>query len=350
MKTKLRPDILLDGSQGEGGGQILRTALGLSAVTGKPFTMVRIRAGRKRPGLMRQHLAGVKAVASLTDALIPERVGLGSTSLDFEPRDLRGGEETFLIGSAGSTTLLFQTVLPILLKAPEACRFSFVGGTHVPFAPCFEYAAEILLPTLRAMGADLSIQLERAGFFPAGGGLFEVSSSPADLSPIHWNEAAMKEELTGEILLTSGIASSVADREMKKLFSAFGLDRSQVWVRHPVGTACPGNAVLIRAASSYGSPGTLTSSYGDRGKRAERVASESIMGMKRYLESSAPVDEFLADQLLVPLALAGGGSFVATALTPHFHSQVDVISQFLPDVFIETECLDRFTWKVEITK
>lgn len=349
MKTKIRPDILLDGSLGEGGGQILRTALGLSAVTGKAFTMVRIRAGRKRPGLMRQHLAGVKAVAMLTDAVIPERVGLGSTSLDFEPRDLRGGEETFLIGSAGSTTLLFQTVLPILLKSPEPCRFSFVGGTHVPFAPCFEYAAEILLPALKAMGADLSMRLDRAGFFPAGGGLFEVSSSPADLSPAHWNERVEADELTGEVLLTPTIPSSVADRELKKLVSAFQMDRSQVWVRRPEGTACAGNVVLVRAASATGASGTLTAGYGDRGKRAERVAGEAIMGMKRYLESSAPVDEFLADQLLVPLALAGGGSFVTTALTPHFHSQVDVISQFLPEVSIATECLDRFAWKVEVT-
>ena len=350
MKTKMRPDILLDGSQGEGGGQILRAALGLSAVTGKPFTMVKIRAGRKRPGLMRQHLAGVKAVATLTDARMPERVGLGSTSLDFEPRTLRGGEETFLIGSAGSTTLLFQTVLPILLKATESCRFSFVGGTHVPFAPCFEYVAEILVPTLRALGANLSVSLDRVGFFPAGGGLFEASSSPSELSPVHWTGPATKDEITAEVLVTPSIHSSVAEREQRKVASEFNLDRSEVWMRHVELTACPGNAVLVRAAGRGGSPGTLTASYGDHGKRAERVASEAIWPMKRYLESPANIDEFLADQLLVPLALAGGGSFTTTALTPHFYSQVEVISQFLPDIEIQTERLDRLAWKVVVTQ
>lgn len=347
MKTLMKnAEIQLNGSNGEGGGQILRTALSLSAITGKPFQLEQIRAGRKRPGLMRQHLTCVRATAELCGAKTSE-VSIGSGSLTFSPDRIRGSHQTFSIGTAGSTTLLMQTIFPVLLQAPDASGVTLQGGTHVIKAPCFEYVAEIFLPMIRKLGARTNLHLQRAGFFPAGGGELFLEVEPSTLVPQKWNGSKSAQPVSAEVLNTPEIPASVADKELRKARNAFSIPSEDTWVRSITGTACPGNALLLRSAPSKEAPGTLTSAYGERGKRADQVAKEAIWEMQRYQNSPAPIDEHLADQLLLPLALAGGGSYTATALTPHFHSNTEVIEAFLP-IEIHTEKLDRFAWKVTV--
>ncbi len=336
------PEIILDGSTGEGGGQILRSALSLSAITGKPFRLDNIRAGRKRPGLMRQHLTCVQAAASICGAKTSD-VTVGSKALDFTPNEIRASYDTFAIGTAGSTTLLLQTVLPVLLHADEASEVRLTGGTHAVKAPCFEYVDEIFLPRIAEMGAKADLKLERAGFFPAGGGRLKLQVEPSKLMPCEWHESDAKKVTSAEVLSTKGIPDSVATKELRPVQTAFSLQPEDLLKREVSDTACEGNVLIIRAQQS------LTFAFGDRGKRSQQVAREAIREMKRYLHSAAPVDEHLADQLLLPLALAGGGGLTATALTPHFHSNVEVIEKFLP-VKVETEKLDRNAWRVALNK
>ncbi len=341
MKTlQKKCGIDLDGSTGEGGGQILRSALSLSAITGRPFALNRIRAGRKRPGLMRQHLTCVQAVAEICGAKT-SALQLGGTELMFEPGCIQASQGHFEIGTAGSTTLLLQTILPVLMHAPQASQVQLSGGTHAIKAPCFEYLDEVFLPRLAQMNARVQVDLKRVGFFPAGGGRLSLTVEPSSLLPYQWHDCADKTALSAEVLTTAEIPKSVAERELQKACKAFALTQEDVWVREITSAACPGNALLIR------SEGSLSCAYGGRGKRAEQVAKDAIWDMQRYLNSPAPIDEHLADQLLLPLALAGGGGFTTLALTPHFHSNVEVIEAFL-EIKIKTEKLDRHTWKVTI--
>ena len=341
MKTmKKTREILLDGSKGEGGGQILRSALSLSAITGKSFRLENIRSGRKRPGLMRQHLTCVQATAAICRAKTSE-AEIGSTELDFSPGNIQASYDTFSIGTAGSTMLLLQTVLPVLLHAPESSEIRLSGGTHVIKAPCFEYLNEVFLPRIAEMNGRAKMTLERPGFFPAGGGRVCLRVDPSELSPCEWNDVSKKSVTSAEVISTPEIPKAVADKELHKARNAFSLESEDTWIREIKDAACAGNALIIRSAD------TLTCALGDRGKRAEQVAKEAIWEMQRYLNSPAPIDEHLADQLLLPLALAGGGGFTAVALTPHFYSNVEVIEAFLP-IKIETEKLDRFAWKVTI--
>src|SRR5262245_2007058 len=164
----MRDWITIDGSAGEGGGQILRTALALSLVTARPFRIERIRAGRPKPGLLRQHLTAVQAAAKVGAARI-SGAEVGSLELTFEPTGLRGGAYDFAVGTAGSATLVLQTLLPALLRAREPSQLTIEGGTHNPYAPPFDFLARTFLPVLRRMGAAIEARLEAPGFYPAGG-------------------------------------------------------------------------------------------------------------------------------------------------------------------------------------
>lgn len=177
----------IDGQRGEGGGQILRTALALSLVTGRPVRFRNIRARRARPGLRPQHRTAVLAAARVGAARI-EGNSVGSTELEFEPTMLSPGVHHFDIGTAGSTTLVLQTILPALLSADAPSSVRIVGGTHNPLAPCFDFLERAFVPLLRRMGADVSIRLERAGFVPAGGGSLVVEVRPTKLAPLVLHE------------------------------------------------------------------------------------------------------------------------------------------------------------------
>jgi RNA 3'-terminal phosphate cyclase (ATP) len=231
--------ILIDGSSGEGGGQILRTALSLSLATGIPCRIENIRAGRKNPGLLRQHLTAVRAAADIGIAEF-EGATLASSALTFTPRAIRAGEYRFAVGTAGSGTLVFQTILPALLRAPGPTRVSIEGGTHNDAAPPFDFLDRTFLPLICRMGARVSLKLERYGFYPAGGGRFIAEIEPCqDLKPLHLG-------IRGEIrskrvtAIVANLSTHIAEREIKKVASMMSLT-SMVQIVETKNSPGPGN-------------------------------------------------------------------------------------------------------------
>ncbi len=224
--------IEIDGSAGEGGGQIVRSALGLSLVTGKPFTITRIRAGRKKPGLMRQHLTAVRAAAEIGSA---EVFGdeIGSENLTFVPGKVRGGDYTFSIGTAGSCTLVFQAILPVLLTVKEPAKLVLEGGTHNQYAPPFDFLQRSFLPILGKMGADVSVELVRPGFFPAGGGRVEFSITPPErLTPVSIGGAGSLEGAAAPVITAKAVSAKLSERislrELKVIADKLGLQEEQL--------------------------------------------------------------------------------------------------------------------------
>lgn len=328
--------IEIDGSTGEGGGQVLRSALTLSLVTGTAFRITKIRAGRSRPGLLRQHLTCVKAACEISGAEA-DGAELSSQTLSFRPplaASARAGSYTFAVGSAGSTSLVLATVMLPLLLARGTSVLRLEGGTHNPSAPPFEFLSEVLFPCLREVGFRVNASLLRAGFFPAGGGTFTVAlgspdaDSSADLREGAWLTRG-EVSLTGSVLVAN-LSDRIGGREKVALADALGIDRGDVTIKD-VSSPGPGNAVMARATSGE-RVHELVTAFGERGKSAEAVAEDAAAQMKEYLASSAPVGEHLADQLLVPLALARGGSFLTHRKSMHLKTNAWVIARFLGDV------------------
>ncbi|QGX89680.1 RNA 3'-terminal phosphate cyclase [Escherichia coli] len=219
--------IALDGAQGEGGGQILRSALSLSMITGQPFTITSIRAGRAKPGLLRQHLTAVKAAAEICRATV-EGAELGSQRLVFRPGTVRGGEYRFAIGSAGSCTLVLQTVLPALWFADGPSRVEVSGGTDNPSAPPADFIRRVLEPLLAKIGIHQQTTLLRHGFYPAGGGVVATEVSPvASFNTLQLGERGNIVQMRGEVLL-AGVPRHVAEREIATLAGSFSLHEQNI--------------------------------------------------------------------------------------------------------------------------
>lgn len=334
--------LTIDGSEGEGGGQVLRTALGLSLVTGKPFLIDRIRARRSKPGLQRQHLTAVLAAAEVGGART-EGAELGSQRLFFRPSRLRAGDYRFAIGTAGSTTLVLQTVLPALLMADGPSTVVIEGGTHNPMAPPFEFVEQAFVPLLHRMGAGLQLTLRRHGFYPAGGGELIAAIAPAAWQPLELHERTERPQLRGRILI-SGIPHHVAEREATVLGRELGLGADEVLIQ-PVRAPGPGNVVMLRLG--LGMTTEVVTALGERGVTAEEVAGRVAAETRALLAANVPVGEHLADQLLIPLALAGGGSFTTMAPSQHTRTNAQVIEQFLPVRFDLAECPHvRGAWRI----
>lgn len=334
--------IEIDGSLGEGGGQILRTALALSLVTQQPFTLANIRAKRPKPGLMRQHLACVQAAVAVgganTQALAQDGmpVGLGDSHLVFQPGPVQGGNFTFAVGSAGSCMLVLQTVLWPLAMAAQPSQLVLQGGTHNPMAPSFSFLQHTA-PYFSGRGpAVFSMELQRHGFYPAGGGEVHVRiQPPAD------GLAAIDLVQRGEALdawaeaLHAAIPRGVADRELAVLQRALNWPEAQLRNRGLRGNEGPGNAlqVILR----YEHITEVLTAYGEKGVGAEEVARTVLKEVKDYLAHQAPVGEHLADQLMLPMALAAvrgrPGQYWATALSEHTRTNARVIEAFLPVKF-----------------
>ncbi len=317
--------ITIDGSMGEGGGQVLRSALGLSLVTGEPVLVEHVRAGRERPGLQRQHLAAVLAAAAVGDAAV-EGAELGSQRVAFRPRRLRGGAHTFAIGTAGSTTLVLQTVLPGLWQASEPATIELLGGTHNPMAPPADFVQRAFAPVLHRMGASLQVELLRHGFYPAGGGQLRAAVAPAAWRPLELLDHQAPPRLRARIAL-AGIPEHVGEREGATLQRELGLRRDEV-VIEGVPSSGPGNAVVVRL--DFAGTSEVVTALGERDVRAEAVAQRVAREVKALIASRAPVGEHLADQLLIPLALAGGGAFRTVAPSRHTRTNVEVVERFLP--------------------
>ncbi len=336
--------VTIDGSEGEGGGQMLRTSLALSLLTREPLRMIHIRARRPKPGLMRQHVTAVEAAAAVSNAVVrgAER---GSTEIFFEPGKPRGGVHTFSIGTAGSTTLVLQTVLPALISATEPSSLVLEGGTHNYHAPPFDHLARALLPLLRRMGAKVDVVLDRRGFQPAGGGRFRVTIEPiVRLGRLDLLERGPIRARRARALVAS-LPTSIADRELAVLERRLGWDRACLRAETVTNAIGPGNVVIVEVESEHVTE--VFTGFGQRGVAAERVAETVAQETLEYLAAEVPVGTHLADQLLLPMALAGGGSLRTTTPTLHTRTQAEVIRKFL-GIATRFDELDADRWHIEV--
>jgi RNA 3'-terminal phosphate cyclase (ATP) len=319
--------LTIDGSRGEGGGQIFRSSLALSLVSGTPFRIERIRAGRAKPGLMRQHLAALEAAAAIGEASV-EGAAIGSPEVVFRPTRVRAGAYRFAVGTAGSTGLVLQTVLLPLATVGGPSTLTLEGGTHNPYAPPFDFLAGAFLPLLRRMGARVEARLDRAGFYPAGGGRMTVDIGEARaLTPLELPTRGATRRRRARALI-SRLPRQIGDRELAVVRSRLGWAEDELEVvTLGEGMAGPGNVLLLEIESAHVSE--VFTGFGEVGVRAEAVAEQAVQEARRYLAADVPVGPYLADQLLLPLALAGGGRFRTVALTRHATTNIEVIRQFL---------------------
>jgi len=381
MTTKLT----IDGSHGEGGGQILRSSLALALATGTPFRIERIRAGRGKPGLLRQHLTAVEAARTISGAEVTG-AALGSQTLTFVPGRPRPGAYTFAIGSAGSTLLVVQALLPALLVGEGTFDLTVEGGTHNPKAPTFDYFARVLAPLLRRLGAHLEITLDRPGFYPAGGGRLrlvveglagrgvsdrslqgQVAALPSQADPgppsrprtpsvildrspggsLAPLDLCVRGEVRSRLViaLISALPRHVAEREIEAASSRLGWDASACGVIEAARAPGPGNTVSVEIQADHVTE--LFASIGEKGLPAERVALAAADEAAAWLAADVPVGEHLADQLLVPLALGSGGRFRTVRPTLHTTTQVDLLRQFI-GVEVKASELRDGSWEIEV--
>jgi RNA 3'-terminal phosphate cyclase (ATP) len=319
-------ELHIDGSQGEGGGQILRTSLALAAITRTPVRFTRVRAGRSKPGLLRQHLTAVRAAGEVCGAQL-EGDDLGSQTLRFAPGAIRPGRYRFAVGTAGSACLVCQTVLPILLKADGPSEVVFEGGTHAMSAPSFDFFAKVFVPLLRRMGPELDVTLEGHGFYPAGGGRFVLHVKPvgawAPLSLV--DDAPLR--VTGVTALVSNLAFGIAQREIAAVGDALDVPEA---LRRGLGVKSPGpgNVLMVELTSDQNTE--MVTAFGRRSVSAEAVAASAVAETRALLSGGVSVGPHLADQLLLPMALAGGGAMRTLPLTLHSRTNIEVIQRFLP--------------------
>jgi len=330
--------VTIDGSYGEGGGQILRSSLALSALTGKPLRIFNIRAGRKNPGLRPQHLTAVKAAAAICEAKV-DGAKVNSTELNFEPTNLKGGSFVVDVSadqpSAGSGTLVFQTVFPALLFAQQPSSVRVVRcGTHVPFSPPYDYIATVFLPMVQRIGAEGELMLVKAGWFPRGGGELVASIKPTNgpLRAINLTERGNLKRvwvLSALSNLKRSIAVRQANQAVNRLLGmGFRQSEIEVEIRE---LPSPSTGTILFIAAEFENTIAGFSSLGELGKPAEKVADEAVDEFAQYWRTDAPVDKHLADQLVLFMALAEGKSVIKTsALTQHTLTHIWVVEQFLP--------------------
>jgi len=305
--------IEIDGAYGEGGGQIIRTALTLSAITQRPVNIKNIRAGRPNPGLQPQHLTACKAVRNVCRGTLGH-CEVGSTELSFEPGPIVGGKYDFDIGTAGSATLVAQTLIPILLYASKESELRITGGTHVMKSPGYDYFERVFVPAIRLFGAAVECRMLKTGYYPRGGGIIEVKVKP---SKLHGCTAFPEEEKAQVIIRLAGLPMGIAIRE-KKIFVQNGIEA--IFVRQDDALSI-GNAVTAWKGfrGSY--------ALGEKGKRAEAVAQEAL---EQLNSEKGNVDCHLADQLLLYAALAEGKTgYAASHASAHLGTNAYIISKFL---------------------
>lgn len=336
--------IKIDGSFGEGGGQIIRTSLALSLITGRAFRVERVRARRNPPGLKRQHLAAVHAAAHIGNAEV-RGASVGAREFTFVPGEVTPGEYTFSIGTAGSAALVLQTVLPPLMTASGPSVLTLEGGTHNVFAPPFDFLQKTFLPLVNRTGPHITAELEHYGFYPPGGGRFHVFIEPArEFVRLDINELG-KIKSRRAVALVVKLPASIGERELAVIREKLGWADDEMRVEESRNALSPGNVVLIEIESEQLTE--VFTSVGERGVRAETIAERAAEEAARYLEIGAPVDEHLADQLLIPLVLAGGGSYTTGPPSLHTTTNVEIIKMF-HDVDISVENLSGDLWRVEV--
>lgn len=327
--------IIIDGSQGEGGGQILRSSLALALVTGRGVEIRNIRAGRKKPGLMRQHLTAVQAATEIGEAQVTG-AQIGGEHLTFQPGKVRAGKYRFGVGSAGSATLVLQTILPALLVAEGESSVELEGGTHNPWAPPFDFLERAYLPLVNRMGPKVHGSIERYGFYPAGGGKFRLDITPCEqlqgLKLLERGESSGR----GTRILMANLPEHIAEREKKRIEKRLNWDENEV-VIESVPSQGPGNVILAEIRSSHVTE--VFASFGRHEVSAETVAGELVDQVREYLAAGVPVGPYLADQLLLPLGIGAWQereslqqsirTFRTSALTRHSLTHIELLKSFL---------------------
>jgi RNA 3'-terminal phosphate cyclase (ATP) len=328
----------VDGSYGEGGGQLLRTAVALSALTGIPVHLHSVRAGRDPPGLAPQHLAAVRAVAELCCARC-EGLALRSTEITFRPGALRGGDFRFDVGTAGSVVLVLQALLPLMVAEPVHYSLTVTGGTDIRAAPPMDYLREVVLPLVARMGGRITLVTRRRGYYPRGGGIVEALSAPADLRPLRLLAP-------GNLLAIAGLAhvahlpEQIAERmRASALAPLVGTRVAATCETAVLGSEAAigrGGAVAMWAQHEHTVLGA--GRVAERGVTAERLGTAVGTELAADLASGATLDRHAADQMLIYCALARGESrFLTRGLTTHAYTAMWLIEQFLPARFIVTQ-------------
>lgn len=360
------PTLKIDGSTGEGGGQIIRTALSLSMLTGTPIEITNIRAGRAKPGLMRQHLMCVQASQQISNASVSGAY-LGSMAFTFTPSTVQAGDYTFDIGSAGSTSLVLQTLLPALLFAnadsSNKSTVTVTGGTHNPLAPTTDFLQHAFVPILAKLGMQVDIELQQVGFAPIGGGMIQATIAPfirrGSTSRLELTERGKlnRIELVASVL---NLEYDICKRELASAKAALieaGMDDALITTRgnklYGIGEGNTCYAKVTHETSDMQNHKEYHSEIftllGQKRSSAEKIGGRLSGVVKRYLfTTQALVDEYLTDQLLLPLALSGGGTFSARIISEHSKTQAWLIEQFLPvaitfDAIEDNQVLVRIT-------
>jgi RNA 3'-terminal phosphate cyclase (ATP) len=342
--------VSIDGSLGEGGGQILRTSLALSCITGKALHMENIRANRRNPGLAKQHISCVYAVRDITSGIC-SGVELGSQILDFQPGKIQGGNFSSDIGSAGSASLVIQTIMPPLFLADKSSTVTVTGGTHNPMSPPYDFFERTFLPAIATGGFNAKCRLLKHGFFPAGGGKIKIDVQPWDKessSTIDFCQPAEKFEISA-IVCTAKLPSHIADRQRglllrsplayqgdEKMRLSQPLKFETIELVDVTDSDGPGNCVMILLSGEHRE--TVLSAFGEKGKPSEKVIREAVNLTTEFLKSAAAIAHFLADQLLIYMAMTRTGSFATDKLSSHLQTNIEVIKRFLPvDFAIEQQ-------------
>ncbi|WP_084418004.1 RNA 3'-terminal phosphate cyclase [Henriciella litoralis] len=317
--------ITIDGSTGEGGGQILRSSLTLAAATGEAVRVTNIRANRSRPGLLRQHLTALNAITEICGGHVTGGE-LGSSEITLRPGSVRAGDYHFSVGSAGSANLVLQTVLPALVLAGEPSKVTVQGGTHNPAAPPFDYLQECYFPALRKIGHEVRGELKSYGFYPAGGGELTVEIDGAG-TPCPFEQTDRGEELSRSLqAIVANLPADIAKRELSTASRLIELEDEAAMTILAPDSIGPGNVLYGRLA--YEKSTTLFSQFGEKGVSAQQVGKRLAKQMKAFSASSAAVDHHLADQLLLPMALAKGGVFSTLRPSLHATTNAETVSKF----------------------
>jgi len=319
----------IDGSRGEGGGQILRTSLALAAMLGRPVRFTQIRAHRAKPGLQRQHLACVEAAAAVCGGEV-RGASIGATECELVPGTLRGGDWVFEIGSAGSCGLVFQTILLPLLAAPTASKVVIEGGTHNSMAPPFEFLARAFLPLIARMGGRVTLTLDRHGFYPAGGGRIVAEIEPSTLTPLELVDGGAIVRTSARSVI-SKLPRHVGERELGIVHRELEWPGGDVVEVESHG---PGNALVLEIERAHVTE--VITGFGEKGLPAERVADRATREAAVYLEAGVPVGEHLADQLMLPAAVAGHAKYRTMPLSQHSRTNLDTIRLFMDLDVVET--------------
>lgn len=337
--------IEIDGSFGEGGGQILRSSLSLSMYTQQPVTIKNIRAGRKKPGLMRQHLTAVKAAAEICNAQV-RGAEISSLKLYFDPGKVKAGNYNFDIGTAGSTTLVLQTLLPVLMLADGESNISLGGGTHNAFSPPVDFLMHSFFKQIKKMSPEIGLSIERYGFFPIGGGKITVRLKP--VKRLNQIEIVSKGRKISKraVAYSSLISENIGKSEMKIIEKRLGWSE-QNCIPILVESPGPGNVIMLIDENENSTE--VFTGFGRRNYSLKNVAEDALREYSDYVGCDVPVYMHLADQLIIPMALSGSGRFITSQPSMHTLTNAEVVKKFL-GIDIAMNQLNEKQWMIRIEK